>query len=146
MPRSAAQQKQQAETEARVVEMHARGMTFPQIAAAGIPGCSSKQQAHKVWKRALAKLPKVKVEEYRQAENVKLDNIERRLNTILLDQSADVKDVIRSAQTMINAMKRRADLNGLDVQPSDAPNGGINTVLVDLGVLTKTRSEADVEV
>lgn len=146
MARSAAQQKQQSETEVKVVEMHARGMTFPQIAAAGIPGVGSKQQAHKVWKRALAKLPKIAVEEYRLAENVKLDNIERRLNTILLDQGTDTKDVIRTAQAMINAMKRRADLNGLDVTPTDAPNGGINTVLVDLGVLTKTRSEADVEV
>lgn len=139
MGQSAKQKKETAERDARVVELHARGVTFEQIAALNIPGVGDKQQAHRCWKRGIASLPRIVAEEYRQVENVKLDTVERRLNRILNPES-DPKDVIRAAQVLINLYKRRADLNGLDIRPTDAPGGsGIQTVLVDASVLLKSR-------
>lgn len=132
-------QKRRAENIARVVEYHARGMTFQQIANLNIEGIGDKQQAHRLWKAGLEALPKIAAEEYRQVENVKLDNIERKLNGIITGAENDTKDVIRAAQTLINAMKRRADLNGLDLAATDAPGGGVQTVFVDTSVLLKTR-------
>lgn len=139
MAQSAKQQKEKAEREARVIELHARGVTFEQIAAQGIPGIGSKQQAHKLWKSGIEKAPKIAATEARFAENQKLDNLERKLNSIVINRDTETKDVIRTAQVLVGVYKRRADLNGLDIRPTDAPGGGVQTVLVDASVLLKTR-------
>lgn len=124
MGQSSKQKLTRAENMARVVELHARGVTFEKIAQMGIKGIGSKQQAHKLWTDALADLPRVAVEEYRQLENLRLDNLERKLQSIVMGTATDTKDVIRTAQTLINLYKRRADLNGLDLRPTGETVGG----------------------
>lgn len=136
---SPAQKKARADRMARVVELHARGVTFPQIADMKIPGIGSKQQAHKLWTEALEEMPRIKVEEYRMLENMRLDNLERKLQTVVMGTGADPKDVVRGAQTLINLYKRRADLNGLDLRPTDGgPVAGAQIVFADMSVLNKT--------
>lgn len=147
MGQSAAQKKARAERMAKVVELHARGVTFEQIASQGIPGIGSKQQAHKLWSEALEDMPKVMVEQYRQLENQRLDNLERKLQSVIMATSTETKDVIRGAQTLITLYKRRADLNGLDIRPTDGgAMAGAQIVFADMSVLNKTlRAEGEVE-
>lgn len=145
MGQSKEQKQARAERIALVAELHARGLTFEQIAARKIPGVSSKQQAHLLWKEARDAAPVKSVEEWRWLQNTQIDAVERRLNTVIMDREADPKDVIRGAMALISAYKRRADLNGLDLRVSeDGPASGVQTVFVDMGLLTKTiRAEGE---
>lgn len=146
MTLSPKQKAAQAERDAKVVELKTRGLTFRQIGAAGLDGVGDASQAYRCFKRALKHLPQVNAERYRQLENEKMDVLERRLQTIMTGDTAATKDQLRAAQTLLSVMRHRAALNGLALQPSGDLSTGVQTVLVDLGVVTKSLSEPEVEV
>ena len=141
MPQSPRQRKNVAERDRRVIELRSRGLSFEQIAKAGIDGVSSRQQAWKCFERGIENIPKVAAEQYRALENEKLDVAERRIMAIMANQDTETKDTIRAAQTFVAIAKRRADLNGLDLVPTHTDGLGISTVYVDTSVLLKSRSQ-----
>ena len=136
-------QLETAERERRVIELRARGLTFYQIAQAGIDGVSSANSAQRTFKRGINKIPALAAETYRQLENEKLDVTERKLMSILATKDTETKDTIRAAQVLIGVFARRAAPNGLDLRPAnvDALNGGISTVYVDTSVIMKSRTQ-----
>jgi len=138
MPLSAKQKLAVAQRDRRVIELKTRGMTFEQIAAAGIDGVSHAQQAKVCFDRGMRNIVQVAANQYRALENEKLDLLERNLTKVLVDPGYDTKDRLKAASTMVTVLKRRADLNGLDAQPTDENGAAIRTVLLSTDVLSKT--------
>ena len=137
MPMTAKQKVAVAERDRRVIELKTRGMTFAQIASAGIDGVSHAQQAKVCFDRGMRNITQVAAEDYRALENEKLDLLERQLIKIITDNGYEVSHKLKAAATMVGVLKRRADLNGIDAQPTD---GGttITTVFASSDVLGKT--------
>jgi hypothetical protein len=137
MPVSAKKKLEIAERDRRVIELKTRGLTFAQIAASGVPGVSHAQQAKVCFDRGMKQIVQVAAEDYRALENEKLDLLERQLTKIITDTGYEVSHKLKAAATMVTVLKRRADLNGLDAQPTD---GGttITTVFASSDVLGKT--------
>lgn len=146
MAQSADQQLSRAERDARVIEAKTRGFTFRQIGNMGIDGVGDGSQAYRCFKRGMKSIPAVPAQKYRQLENEKMDSVERRLQAIMTKDGADTKDQLRAAQTLLQVMRHRAQLNGLNLQPSGDLTTGVQTVLVDMSVVSKSLSEPDFEV
>lgn len=134
---SAKMQKEVAERDRRVIELKTRGLTFAQIAKSGISGVSHAQQAKVCFDRGMKNITQVAAEQYRALENEKLDLVERNLIRILTEGGYETRDKLKAASTMVAVLKRRADLNGIDAQPTD---GGTNitTVFASSEVLGRT--------
>lgn len=115
-------------------------MTFAQIAASGIDGVSHAQQAKVCFDRGMKNITQVAAEQYRALENEKLDLVERQLTKVLTDSGFEVRDKLKAAATLVTVFKRRADLNGIDAQPTD---GGTNitTVFASAEVLGRTLTQ-----
>lgn len=144
MPLSPAQKIKQAETDARVMELVARGMSYRQIAKLGIENVSHASQVGVCVERATKAMKSLPAETYRKVENEKLDGLERRMQALLAREDLSENATIRAVQTLVSVAKRRADLNGLDAPVVIDAIGGVQTVFVDTRVLTKSRSEPDV--
>lgn len=146
MAQSADQKLTQAQRDATVIEYKVRGFTFRQIGNMGIDGVGDGSQAYRCFKRGMKSIPAVPAEKYRKLENEKMDAVERRLQNIMTKDGADTKDQLRAAQTLLNIMRHRAQLNGLSLQPNGDAMTGVQTVLVDMSVVAKSLSEPDFEV
>lgn len=139
MPLSHKQKIEMAERDRRVIELKARGMTFEMIAKSGqVPGVNHAQSAKKCFNRGLQNRVAVAADQYRELENEKLDLAERTVIAILSDATAERRERLKAADSLINIMARRAKLNGIDAQPTDDNAAAIRTVLVSAEVLTKT--------
>lgn len=146
MAETHAQKLSKAERYAKVLDLRGRGLTYQQIADQKIPGVGSRQQACRIVKKELAKLPTHNAEQLRAIENERYDVVQRRMFTIMGNKATSDGDAIRAAGTLVRLFGQRATLNGLNLQPSGDLSSGVQTVLVDMSVVAKTLSEPDYEV
>lgn len=144
MPLSHRQRIEMAERDRRVIELKSRGMTFEMIAKnGGIDGVSHAAQAKRCFDRGLANRTKIAADQYRMLENEKLDLAERTVVSIMSDTTAERRERLKAADSLVNILSRRAKLNGIDAPVEVDPGNSIKTVLVSADVLTKTIRATD---
>jgi hypothetical protein len=107
-----------ARRRAAVVDLRRRNATFEEIAATmvreGLAGPKyDKKSAHTDFKIGIHSILAVPVKEYKALQQQEIDDVKRQLRLVLRGQHA-VGAKIQAAGTLLNYLKREAELQGLD--------------------------------
>lgn len=96
----------QLELEAKVLEARASGLSFTQVAIK--TGINDRGSAHRIYKRAMARVHKPAVDELRQLEGDRLDRLQAAAWTKAMNGN------LRAIGSVLAVQRRRASLFGLD--------------------------------
>ena len=133
----------QAERYRRVVGLRAAGVTFDEIAAQ--LGYASRSSAKEAYDAALKRWGRDSIDELRDLEGHRLEELWRRTFRKLsqLDPDADIDVFVKLITASVRVSKRTADLHGLDaprqLEVSGRDGGPITT---DVGEILRARLAA----
>lgn len=131
---------EQADRYRRVVQLRTAGVTFDQIAET--LGYASRSGAKEAYDAALRRWGRVTVDEHRELEDVRLEELWRRTFARIADADSD-DEFVKLISAAVRVSKRRADLLGLDaprqVELAGKDGGPVET---DIGEVLRQRVAA----
>lgn len=130
---------EQADRYRRVVQLRTAGVTFDQIAES--LGYASRSGAKEAYDAALLRWGRQAVDEHRDLEDIRLEELWRRTFARIADASADeVDEFVKLVGAAVRVSKRRADLLGLDA-PRQVEVSGQNgeAMQTDVGEILRER-------
>lgn len=129
--------KDQADRYRRVVQLRTAGVTFDQIAES--LGYASRSGAKEAYDAALRRWGREAVDEHRDLEDLRLEELWRRTFARIAEVDGD-DEFVKLVGAAVRVSKRRADLLGLDaprqVEVSGANGGAMRT---DVGEILRER-------
>ena len=129
--------KDQADRYRRVVQLRTAGVTFDQIAES--LGYASRSGAKEAYDAALRRWGREAVDEHRDLEDLRLEELWRRTFARIAEADGD-DEFVKLIGAAVRVSKRRADLLGLDaprqVEVSGANGGAMRT---DVGEILRER-------
>lgn len=132
--------KEQADRYRRVVQLRTAGVTFDQIA--DNLGYASRSGAKEAYDAAIRRWGREAVDEHRDLEELRLEELWRRTFTRLVEANGD-DEFVKLISAAVRVSKRRADLLGLDaprqVELAGKDGGPVET---DIGEILRQRAEA----